>query len=821
MRVLALLTWIACACHSPTQPSGPSRAARPPNPAATIVRGVPIACGTIAPEAPCTASVLSTSSGVLTSVSETSCPAARLTELELVTREDGTQLLAKQGRTACETLPMRSEQSSLVVRADGAVAYWGRDGEARHWNMRLPDGTWRISPAIRTDANLALALYEQHGRIIGSFQSMASGKDSEFGYFDEPTNRLRPIRRGTPGSNLQLVPGFGVDEPRTALYTEADKVFVELPDVELGYRRIELPLATSDCPTSERSDMSRRPSGRFSHQANPVLFRTAGGGLWLAITETTGRCNYRRVGALERPREIRDPFLLGHPPPRPPRWVPDTVIERSELVLVPIEHGRFGRRRRTPLPSIEPHYAGPGQFHPAVTATSVRIWVGSYVLEIDPTKLSNVEPLAHSWFPPPLVAEPVVEVATIPPPTNAPALDALRLGDRARSLVMRGTGERTSGDCTIATRTASDPALVDRQLVIRCSVARALAMAVDDNHVVFTQFAQSGFQPYVEISPAGEVTLTPQPKVAHERKLRFERGRLVFGDRLPPDAPKLPPGWMIYDNDGTSVFATSHDRGYELLRGTVDRTQPNDLKWTWQPAFAGGRTPPKGLMSWPLILQHNKDAPTIVYIDDPSKAAIMTVRTPDGTYTKVPSWRGEVPGSSRIHEVAAVEVPGASLPVVAAKIDWSVAVGWPAKDGYKTRVITGIEKFEELPPRASTCTTEAIVEREREEVYSPELFTRNQSVGLAYLSSRIRERLRWTKVSSGCGWIVENRTIANELAVAWVDAKGATEILRVPVEFRPGTGFHGSTLLVEAQGSTLHAIATSYGVSTYTRVRLP
>lgn len=48
----------------------------------------------------------------------------------------------------------------------------------------------------------------------------------------------------------------------------------------------------------------------------------------------------------------------------------------------------------------------------------------------------------------------------------------------------------------------------------------------------------------------------------------------------------------------------------------------------------------------------------------------------------------------------------------------------------------------------------------------------------------------------------------------------ATELARIPVTFRPATGFHGSNLLVTVANDVLHAVATSYGQTTYSRIKL-
>ena len=738
---------------------------------------------------------------------------------ELVIENDGTRVIASGDR--CE-LPPITPESEIVGRFDGSLVYWGRDAAGtRRFVVRSPDGTSRSVP-VQIDRELGLELWAQNGRVVSGYR-VTSG-EREIGYYDEASGLLKPIRRGGEPIGLQLVPGATTGEPPTALYLENEAAVVEQPDPELGFRRIELTIKSSQCPDGGRADRSRQPTGTFRHRTNAVLLRMPTGGLWLAYTDSRGRCSYQIV-TRHVSRDERE--LFARPPPAPPRWEVEPVVERVELVLVPIERGSFGRAKYLPLPARPLHYTGPWQYHPSVTATRARIAIGAIVIDLDPNKLSSGSALRKPWSAPEPTPQQTITTTTTPPPANAPPFPALRVGAIATPLVMsaqaggtietpRAPNSQAKFRCDVVPRAASDPKLVTKQIVFACEQSRAVTIAAIGERVAFTHFSQSGYGPHVEIAPDGAITLTPAS--SSELKMRYVKGKLEFGVRLPRGAPPPPPGWMIYENDDRSVFGTGYERGYELLRGTVAKST-----WDWQPAFPGGRTPAKGLIFWPVFLPNPGRDPTIVYVNDPRVAADIFVRTPDGKTHPLPTWGRGTPGNYRVNDLAAVPLAGSQLPIVAAKIDEAIVVAYPENGAYAMRALVGNERFPELAPgttRNGRCS-EAVTVREREELYSPQLFTWGKTAGVAYLSTRIRERVRWTIVPSAkskCGWLVEESVTSNEVAIARLDATGAREVVRVPAKFRAGSSFHGAALLVDKQGDVLHTIATSYGSTTYTRI---
>lgn len=853
MRLGFLLLVLVVGCRSSAPPPAVPPTPRAPNPDTTTVAVTPAACEPLersAPTTACAPQILATPGGPVTRVWRTPCHVHDLrndgavgvaheggyytihgeppvvhaalksradgtiagsSAFELIIRQSGTQLVS-EGGARCEMLPLAVDQHVIAGRSDGHVFFWGHDdARARHLVERTVDAQWKISPAIPDRGNLVTTLWAHAGRVVAGYQTMTAGADAEMGYYDPPTNQLRPIRRGV-ASLQQLLPGVAVDEPPTALYMDGDTVVVDQPDVVEGYRRLERVLPHQQCPVPEVVDPRHVPSGKFRKRGNAILFRTMAGGLWLAYTDVAGRCSYRiaSTSALER-------VLIARPPPRPPTWNVSHVVERTELVLVPVERGRWGTERRTRLPPVELHYAGPWQFHPSVTAARVRLVIGAMAIDIDPNKLSAVPPLRKPWVAPEPAPTPTVEtVAT--PVADAPPFPALRSGPLATPVTISTTPERTltagNATCRIVGRSASK---VEHQLVLRCDQARALGHAADGARAVFTQFSQRGYEPLVEIDARGEVHLRPQPARAFDQQVRFERGAIELGPKLPRGAPPTPPGWTIHEHDAQSVFATSHDRGYELLRGTVSGTT-----WDWKPAFATGRTPPQGPLFWPVFLRRAGSDPIVVYVGDPRIKADITIRTRAGAIVALPTWGKGRQSDYRVNELAAVEIAG-PLPVVAAKVDRSIVLAYPSSPtSYHMRALAGVEAFPELPPATSgEACAPRIVEREREELYSPQLFVHDQVVGLAHLSTRVRERSRWTRVAPGCGWVIDQHTVTNELVVARVDTQGTiVEKLRVPVEYRGGTGFHGANLLVDIHGKLLHAIATSYGLTTYTRIDL-
>jgi hypothetical protein len=884
---------VACGSKAP-QPIGVTgtQVPRPPNPAASIVAATPVACGSlelsVAPPPTCEPHTLaSTPGGTLTRVWESPCAVSDLrndgtvdvgnqgevyavqgdalalkemsklrvdsafagsTEAHLWVRKDGQVLLATGSEPRCETLPMPSARYLIAGRRDGHLLYWGLDaGGAKHLVERTVDATWRISPPVPGGDRLYVDLWDQGGRVVAGYQDMA-GDATEVGYYDEPSHQLRPIRRGVRASSLQLVPGIAVDEPPTALYMDERKLVIEQPDVEKGYRRIERSLTATACPNPEVADPRNPPSGSFHDQSNPIMFRTNAGALWLAFTETRGRCTYQLAlsgppkNPLRRgrdPANIGAPELFAHPQPEPPRWNVDHLVESAQLILIPIERGRFGDARRADLPRIEPSYAGPWQFHPSVTDARVRIVIGSVVIDLDPNKLTAGPALPRPWIAPAENSAVAVTRVPTPPPANAPPFPALRHGPLATAPTVEAQGERTIetplypkpstvvATCTVMPRTSSSPQQIVRQIVVRCQGAQASQLAVDRGRVVFLQYAQQSGTPIVDIDAKGVVTMHP-PKPYPHNNLRIVRGALTFGDDLPPNAPPVPPGYMVYDSDGTSVLAATHNTGYELQRGTVDRTNQYAPVWTWAPAFAGGRTPPKGHgLYWVVLLKRKGLDPTLVYANDPRVAGSVVVRHRSGTIVNLPTWGTGRQSDYRVDELSAVETASETLPIIAAKFDTSLVVAYPSSaTGYAMHAIPGNERFDDLaPPRdkphaGEKCAT-SVVEREREELYGPQLFTWGKEVGLAYLSTRVRERARWTQVPPACGWVIDERETVNELAVARVDKTGATELMRVPVEYKGGPGINVVDLLVAVEGKTLHTLATSYGVTTYTQIALP
>jgi hypothetical protein len=346
-----------------------------------------------------------------------------------------------------------------------------------------------------------------------------------------------------------------------------------------------------------------------------------------------------------------------------------------------------------------------------------------------------------------------------------------------------------------------------------------------------TLFSQQGLEPALVIHASGDVELQPQTRIG--TIVRFSGGAFHLGPPLPPGAAGVPLGWEVMYGDGRSILGTNVNSGYELMRGTFDRTG-----WQFAPAF-GKRFPPTPPLLFPTFIAHPAGEPTIVYVGDPRSKGNLTVRLPDGQLLEMPAWGSGAPGDYRVSKVSAIELPGEPRPIVAAKIDDSIVVGYP--DGeYAMRALVGVPRFDAQPPPGSNATlvasatgphcSEVESTRDREEVYDPQLFAWN-GAGLAFLSMRVHEKLRWTLVPvagktpaddrATCDWIVDGRSEAPELVVMRLDARSAREVARIPVEYRPGNGFHGAGLMVARDADVLHAVATSYGVATYTRVALP
>ncbi len=767
----------------------------------------------------------------------------------LLTFADGRRLLAFDRGTRCERLPVPPVNDQIVGTGDGRMFYWGYPdamaGPSRTAGLQLVerarDGSWHISPAIRAGANASM--WAQNGRVVFGYQS---SYPDELGYFDPDAQQLKPIRRASQASGLQLVPGSVAGEPLSAMYTDdKGRAIVDIPDPAEGYRQITRELAHRACPGGGMPDPKRRQTGRFETRNNPILLRTSGGGLWLAYTDVRGRCTYtyQERGYLGQrdpapSREERE--LIARPPPPPPAWRIDQVPEQAHLVLVPVERGRFGAEKRIALPVRHYLYTGPWQYHPSATASRIRIAIGGTLIDLDPAKLGNTPALATPWLAGAATATGSKTIVILSTPANAPPLPALRATTVAPLAITYGVQRKVEAprpphaipsSCLVLTRSAQS--IVDRQLVLQCGYARAVELAVGGGRAAFRQFSQQGNDPLVEIDATGDVRLEPRPPGTSEKAFRFVGGKFVFESKLPRGAPPVKSPYHLVATDGTTVFGATYESGNALMRGTITPSQYGPV-WVWNPAFGGGRTPPTGGMFQPVFLHRASGDPTIVFSSDPRVVGDITVRLPDSRYVSLPTWGKGIPSNYRVHGIVALARPGAALPVVAAKIDESLVVGTPdGKGGLTARSIAGSERFPDLTaippggaespartPHGPRCS-ETLAVRDREELYSPQLFPWGQTTGLAYLSTRIREQLRFTVVAPKCGWVLDGTTRRPELVLARVDERGATEVVRIPVEYRGGSGIDGANLLIDLEGSLLHTLATNDGTTTYTRIVLP
>jgi hypothetical protein len=285
---------------------------------------------------------------------------------------------------------------------------------------------------------------------------------------------------------------------------------------------------------------------------------------------------------------------------------------------------------------------------------------------------------------------------------------------------------------------------------------------------------------------------------------------------------------LVFAGDGTSIFAISYETGNELVRGTLDHGA-----WKFERAFAA-RVPAAGYLYSPVFLLRAAAEPTIVYVDDPQHKGDVTVRLGGGKLVTVPRLSKTAASPYRL---SAIDVAFEPLPAIATNVDNSLVVAWPTGgDTYSVRALAGALQFDGYPPPATGASpiggrcSEVTAEREREEVYAPQLFDW-KGVGLAYLSTRVHEQVRWTFVPvagktpdqdrTTCDWVVDKRSRTRELVVMHVDASSAKELVRVPVVYHgEATGSYGPALLVERAGNVLHAVATIEGEVTYARVSL-
>jgi hypothetical protein len=258
------------------------------------------------------------------------------------------------------------------------MAMWGyARGAGARLVERASDASWRVYPPVADD--LRVDLFEQHGRVVESYETTT--KPHELGYFDA-NRQMHPIRRDdTAGFGLvQLVPGVRPADPPSALYVRDGAINVEVPDPNLGYRRVELALKHEECP---RGGGDPQPSGDFVHRTPYVMFR-ANTGLWVAYEEAHGHCTYQlsRYGATT---SHADPFLFAHPPPPPPMWTSTEIVEARELVLLPVGDRAFGTPVRVTFPTtpINPY----GVASTAVLASRIRVVLGVDIIDIDPARL--------------------------------------------------------------------------------------------------------------------------------------------------------------------------------------------------------------------------------------------------------------------------------------------------------------------------------------------------------------------------------------------------------------------------------------------------